>query len=240
MQELKLHRKKIIIISLLLVSLWPLWSNRYDVADWLRNALGMELPVDPRPAGINDLAWAENNYSEEMTELAQKYNVPYEYLMALTVLECSGNKPAGNRFEKHVFRQLQDVKNGGQRKFENIKQEHIKELDEDGIKNLATSWGPFQLMGYKAIPMGINVADMRNDEDAAEVGVKWIKEEYGHFLEKKKWKDAFHYHNTGKRFPLSGRSKTHDPYYVSDGLKYMKYFAERSALPPVYEEKKKK
>ncbi len=240
MQELKQHRKKIIIISLLIVSLWPLWSNRYDVAEWLRNAIGMELPEDPRPAGASDLEWAENNYSEEMTELAQKYNVPYEYLMALTVLECSGNKPAGHRFEKHIFRQLQDVKNGGQRKFENIKQEHIKELDEEGIKNLATSWGPFQLMGYKAIPLGVDVADMRDEDDAAEVGVKWIKEEYGHFLDKKKWKDAFHYHNTGKRFPLSGRSKTHDPYYVSDGLKYMKYFAAHSSLPPVYEEKKKK
>jgi hypothetical protein len=70
--------------------------------------------------------------------------------------------------------------------------------------------------------MKLNIVDIREEEDAAFYAAKWIQEEYGHFLTKKKWKDAFHYHNTGKRFPLNGRSRTHNPYYVSDGVKYMK------------------
>jgi hypothetical protein len=82
-------------------------------------------------------------------------------------------------------------------------------------------------MGYKAIPLGVSISDLRHEDDAAEVGVRWIAQEYGHFLKKKKYKDAFHYHNTGQRFPLSGRPKTHSPYYVSDGLKYMKIFEKR-------------
>lgn len=232
--------KWVIITSILLVVAWLLWRNRYDVAEWVRDKLGYELPVDPRPAGVSDLAWAETNYKDEIAELAKEFDVPYEYLMALLVLECSGEKPAGHRYEKHVFNQLKKVRDGKQRKFENIKQEDLKDLDDEGLTNLATSWGPFQLMGYKVIPMGVNVHDIRNEEDAALYGVQWIKEEYGHFLQKKKWKDAFHYHNTGKRFPLSGNSKTHDPYYVSDGLKYMKYFAEHSPLPPVMDLGKKK
>jgi len=189
--------------------------------------LGIELPEDPRPAGVTDLQWCETNYKDEMLSIAQELDLPYEYLMALAVLECGGNKPAGHRFEKHIFNQLKQVRDGKRNKYENIRQENLAGLDDEGIKNLATSWGPFQLMGYKVIPMNLNITDIRDEEDAAFYAAKWIKEEYRHFLKKKKYKDAFHYHNTGKRFPLSGRSKTHDPYYVSDGIKYMKYFESR-------------
>ena len=79
-------------------------------------------------------------------------------------------------------------------------------------------------MGYKVIPMGINVVDIREETDAEYYGVKWIRDEYGKFLKKKKFKDAFHYHNTGRRFPLDGKPRTHDPYYVQNGIKYMEYF----------------
>jgi hypothetical protein len=206
---------------------YGLYHFRYDVAEWVRTRLGIELPEDPRPAGVSDLQWCEQNYKEEMLEISAKLDLPYEYLMALTVLECSGEKPAGHRFEKHVFAQLKKVRDGKQRKLENIYSKDLQGLDDDGLTNLATSWGPFQLMGYKVIPMGLNIVDIRDEEDAAFYAAKWIKGEYGHFLKKKKWKDAFHYHNTGKRFPLSGRSRTHDPYYVSDGLRYMKYFESR-------------
>lgn len=204
---------------------WLIYYFRYDAAEWLRSRLGIELPEDPRPAGVSDLKWCETNYKDEIGDIAKKLDLPYEYLMALAVLECGGNKPAGHRFEKHVFNQLKQVRDGERRKYENIHQKDLEGLDDDGLKNLATSWGPFQLMGYKVIPMNVNIKDIRDEEDAAFYAAKWIKNEYGHFLKKKKWKDAFHYHNTGKRFPLSGKSKTHDPYYVSDGLKYMKYFA---------------
>ncbi len=213
-------------MALVLIT-FGMYRFRYDVAEWVRTKLGIELPEDPRPAGVSDLQWCEQNYKEEMLDISQKLDLPYEYLMALAVLECSGEKPAGHRYEKHIFNQLKNVRDGKQRKLENIHQKDLNGLDDDGLKNLATSWGPFQLMGYKVIPMGLNIVDIRDEEDAAYYAAKWIKDEYGHFLKKKKWKDAFHYHNTGQRFPLSGRSRTHDPYYVSDGIKYMKYFEGR-------------
>lgn len=197
---------------------------RYEIRDWIWAAFKWELPEDPRPAGISDLEWAATNYSEEVALLSKELELPYEYLMALIVLECSGNKPAGHRFEKGVFNALRRVQEGKSRKFENLSMEALQGCDEACLTNLATSWGPFQLMGYKVIPMGLDVLDIRDEESAARHAAEWIKQEYGHFLAKKKWKDAFHYHNTGDRFPLSGKSRTHDPYYVSDGLKYMRHF----------------
>jgi hypothetical protein len=206
---MKFLRKKIVIIpAILFVAVVLAYPYRYEISEWLQTKLGITLPEDPRPPGVGDLEWCERNYKDEMLELSAKYGVPYEYLMALTVLECSGNKPAGHRFEKHIFRRLEKIKNGGSNRFEGIKTDHLKELDEDGLKNLATSWGPFQLMGYKAIHLDAVVNDLREEEAAAEIGVRWIKKEYGHFLEKGRFKDAFHYHNTGDRFPLSGRPKT--------------------------------
>ncbi len=216
--------KRWLLWAVLLICAVALFRYRYDVAEWVRSHLGIELPEDPRPAGTTDLQWTELNYKEEMTGIAKKLEVPYEYLMALVVLECGGNKPAGHRFEKHVFNQLKKVRDGEQKKFENIRQQDLNGMSDDALKNLATSWGPFQLMGYKVIPMGLIIKDIRDEEDAAYYAAKWIKDEYGRFLMKKKWKDAFHYHNTGRRFPLSGRSRTHDPYYVSDGVRYVKYF----------------
>ncbi|MEZ4799370.1 MAG: hypothetical protein R2809_06270 [Flavobacteriales bacterium] len=200
---------------------------RYEIASAYRSWRGIELPANPRPEGMSTIDWAELNYRDEMLELSTKYNLPYEYLMALCVLECSGDKPAGHRFEKHVKKKLEKLQSGKRDKFENIKANDIDGCNDECLENLSTSWGPFQLMGYKCIALGVNVADLRDEELAAEVGVRWIESEYGNYLSKKKYQDAFHIHNTGQRFPLNGVSKTHSPYYVSDGLRYMKIFKDR-------------
>lgn len=236
MKKFSRYIKKRWFLWLLIVAAgFIIWTARYDIADWFWTKVGNELPQDPRPAGMNDLQWCEKNYKDEMADISTKLGLPYEYLMALAVLECGGDKPAGNRFEKHVYNQLKKVRDGHREKYENIRQKDLLLLDDEGMKNLATSWGPFQLMGYKVIPMGLNITDIRDEEDAALFAAKWIKDEYGEYLAKKKWKDAFHIHNTGKRFPISGKSKTHNPYYVSNGIKHMKFFAKNSPFPVIKE-----
>lgn len=221
--------KRFSILSMLIVILFIGYRLRYDLIDAYRDWTGWTLEENPRPEGISTLEWAEMNYKDEMLELSEKFDLPYEYLMALLVLECGGEKPAGHRYEPGIMKKLEKVKSGTYKKFENIFPHHLEGCDDNCLENLATSWGPFQLMGYKAIPLGVSVSSLRDEEEAAEIGVKWIQQEYGHFLEKKKFKDAFHYHNTGDRFPLSGKSRTHNPYYVSDGIRYMKYFEKRKS-----------
>jgi hypothetical protein len=173
----------------------------------------------------NVLERAKYNYGDEVKEYSDRLNLPYEYFMALIVLECSGNQPSGSRFEPHVFAKLKDVRDGNRRKYENVKPEILANASDDAIKNLATSWGPLQLMGYKCIGMKVNVEDIRG-EDAVFHGMSWVDDEYGQLLRKGKYKDAFHTHNTGRKYPLVGGPKTHDPKYVEKGLQYIKYFSK--------------
>lgn len=219
--------KRLSIIGILFIVSYVGYLYRYEIMGSYRDKFGWDLPENPRPEGMSTIDWAELNYSKQMKELAKEYDVPYSYLMALVILECGGDKPAGRRFEKHIKKKLEKVKKGTVDRLENVRATHLNNCDDGCLENLATSWGPFQLMGYKAVALDATVAQLRHEEKAAEIGVKWIAKEYGHFLRKKKFKDAFHYHNTGQRFPLSGRPKTHSPYYVSDGLRYMKEFDKR-------------
>jgi len=172
---------------------------------------------------LGKLQRAEHNYSKEVREIAAELNLSYEYLMALIVLETSGTKPAGSRFEKHIYKKLIQLQEGKRAKFEDLTPADVQGASDEAIRNLATSWGPFQLMGYKCLGLGVNIRDIR-DEGSLKLGARWIKKEYGHLLKKKRYRDAFHYHNTGKLYPSSGVVKTHDPNYVSKGLTYMDYF----------------
>lgn len=171
----------------------------------------------------NKLELAYYNYSEEVAAAAEEFDLPYAYLMALIVLECSGQKPAGSRFESGIYRRMEQVRSGERRKYEDVKHKQLENASDEALKNLATSWGPFQLMGYKCVGLNVNVDDIRGDK-AVYYGAKWINEEYGDLLRKEKYKDAFHFHNTGRKHPLLGGPRTHDPHYIDRGLKYIAYF----------------
>lgn len=152
----------------------------------------------------NDCARTEVNYGIEVDHYANLYNLPSSYLKALIVLESSGNKPAESRFEKRVFKRIL-LKYKGR-------------LSVAAIKNLSTSWGPFQLMGYQVNKLNIRIRDIRGT-NSVKWGIKWINDTYGNYLREGRFEEAFRIHNTGKP---SGR--TFDPDYVKNGMKYMEYF----------------
>ena len=164
------------------------------------------------------------NYSEDVTRHAATYQLPAEYFLALIVLESSGRKIIPPRFEPHVYERLKEVKQGKRNSYEHVTQAHLADATDDALKNLASSWGPFQLMGYKCLLLDVKVKDIRGPE-AVFWGIHWMNLTYGRELKAGNFRDAFHIHNTGRKFPRSGRSRTHDPAYVERGLKYMKQFA---------------
>ena len=179
----------------------------------------------PSTIGLNSSQLTELNYGQEIEEVAVKYGLPANYLKALVVLECSGNKPVEPRFEKHIFNKLKKVRDVKGRFYERVTHEILHDASDAAIENLAKPWGPFQLMGYKCLQLNVLVNDIRG-EDALDWGAKWIQMEYGHLLEQKRYKDAFHYHNSGRLFPSDGIPATHDPEYVGKGLKLMNYFSK--------------
>jgi hypothetical protein len=167
------------------------------------------------------------NYGDDIMLMADSFDISPYYLKALCMLECSGRKYIKPRFESHVFEKLKQVKYGQLDKFEHVEQHMLTDASDEALKNLASSWGPFQLMGYKCLLLDIKIADIRGD-NAIYWGIKWIDLTYGDLLRKGKYKDSFHIHNTGKPYPKSGKSRTHNPEYVTNGLKWMEFFKNNS------------
>ncbi|MFM9028571.1 MAG: hypothetical protein ACKOQ6_11335 [Bacteroidota bacterium] len=157
-------------------------------------------------------------YGNEVERLANQFNLPSDYLKALITLECSGRRNVPPRFEKHVYAQLKAVRNGTRKSYEGIYADDLKDASDEALKNLSKSWGPFQLMGYKCLHLKIKIDDVRGS-NALYWGVKWINDEYGLLLRSGRFEEAFRKHNTG-----SPTGRTHDPGYVSKGLRHMQYF----------------
>lgn len=166
---------------------------------------------------------ALTNWGEDVKAEAEAQGLSYAYLMALIVLECSGQRPCNKRKEPKRFENLRAVRDGQRSRFENIGTQDVHDASDEALWNLATSWGPFQIMGYKCIGLKVRVADIRG-EQGLHHGARWIREDYGHLLSKERYKDAFHWHNAGSTFPANGKSRTHDPDYVSNGLAHMAWF----------------
>lgn len=163
------------------------------------------------------------NYGKKIDAAAKSFNISKEYLKALCMLECSGRFPTNPRYEKYIYSKLKLVKTGFLKKFEHVTPDLLKDANDEAIQNLSTSWGPFQLMGYKCLLLGINIKDIREDSSIY-WGAKWIDMTYGKYLRKRQYSDAFHIHNTGQPIPINNIPKTFDPNYITLGLKYMKYF----------------
>lgn len=159
----------------------------------------------------------EENYGNEVDKYALQYQIPAHYLKALIVLESSGKKEVKPRFEKNVYKDLKEVQSG-KKSLEKITANDLKGCSDEALRNLASSWGPFQLMGYKCLQLGIQVQDLRG-EDAVKWAIHWINLTYGDYLRQGNFEAAFRIHNTG-----SPTGRTHDTNYVKNGMKHMKMF----------------
>lgn len=171
--------------------------------------------------GGRDIALA--NYGKSVDSLAKIFDLSPEYLMALIMLESSGRKKVPVRFEKRIYKQLLMTQKGKLATFEQISTDKLKNYSNKELKKLACSYGPFQIMGYKSIELNIPLAKLTGKHHLY-WAIKWINTNYGDFIRNKEFKDAFHIHNAGKKYPENGKAETFDPKYVERGLEYMKYF----------------
>jgi hypothetical protein len=179
-----------------------------------------------RKIGLGNYQNVIVNYGKEIDIAAARYDVSPAFLRSLCALESSGKSSPGSRFEPHVYERLKKLKRGEISVYDGLNPTDLANCSDDALRNLATSWGPFQLMGYKCLELGIAVNDLRG-EKSVEHSVKWISKSYGHLIRAKKYEDAFHFHNTGRLVPTIGRYLTHDKSYIPRGIKYMQYFVKK-------------
>lgn len=167
-----------------------------------------------------------DNYGAQVEQICQEMVLPSAYFKALIVLECSGESPPKSRYERHVYRRLYQVKTGKRKRYGSITRQQLKKFSKRQLKDLATSWGPLQVMGYQSLAMKIPVNWLK-EEYALYYSMLWAQNAYGKYLKKRDFKNAFHIHNTGKPLPRSGKSRTYDPNYIKKGMKYIKIFEEQ-------------
>lgn len=162
----------------------------------------------------------KKNYSQQVDQICKEKQLPANFFKALIILESSADKKPKSRFEKHIYQRLLQVKHGKRKVFTGLKQKDLRRYSDTDLKMLATSWGPFQIMGYHVIRMGITVDALRG-KNAIKHGVRWCNQNYGRYLKNRNFKDAFHIHNTGKPFPKHLIPQTYDPAYVFKGILFM-------------------
>ncbi|MFT7591814.1 MAG: hypothetical protein ACI9UJ_001743 [bacterium] len=163
------------------------------------------------------------NYKEDVLVASKEYDLPPAYLLSLIVLESSGRKIVPQRYENHIYQKLDDVARSKKKSLEGIKPNDLHGLSDGELQKLASSWGPFQIMGYKCFEIDVSVEALQG-KNAVKNGAKWINKNYGDYLRKGHFKDAFHLHNTGKPYPSIGPPQTYHKEYVPKGLKYVGEF----------------
>jgi len=173
------------------------------------------------------LLLVNQNYGDSINKYANIYKLDSCFLKALVMLESGGQKVIRPRFEKHIFVRLKKLKNNEIAQYEGIFPKDFVKITDEKLKIYASSWGPFQLMGYQMIYMKKPV-EILNKKEGIKYSIAWINKEYGHLIRAKKFKDAFHRHNTGSNYPKFGPPQTHDPQYVNKGLKFMLFYKKNA------------
>lgn len=152
-----------------------------------------------------------------------------EFLAGLVAVESNGRENA-LRFEFHVFAKLKQVRDGSLLQYNKIRRSQIEGASDDALKNLATSFGATQTMGWWSIHLGITVADLRDPAQHLEHAVKLLLMNAGRYVREDNWPSALRIWNTGRP-----GGKTHDPDYVHNAGLVMDAYALLPPLPHAIE-----
>jgi hypothetical protein len=185
--------------------------------------------------------------------------VPASFVAALTANE-SGGDPAARAFEPGIFKELQAVLSGQEPRWGSLVAEDLRhavatELEvqsgqshaiqnspvsglsaqEEALRQLATSWGLTQIMGYHIIHRGRTIQDLLNPLTHYRLAVELL-EEFGKRFRLDLSADAealFRTWNTGRP-----DGKTADPAYALRGIQRMRIYTAivRAHRPSIRED----
>lgn len=154
----------------------------------------------------------------EIDSAVRDTEIPPSYLAALISLE---SHPPGNRdsrrFEPKVFQRLLELKNEG-KPFARIARKQVQGLGEAELRELATSYGLTQVMGYHCLDLGCSIRDLAGSYHLL-WSVAYIRRHYLNQVIRKEWSACFRIHNTGRAEGVTSRDD-----YAEKGLLRMKYY----------------
>ena len=104
-------------------------------------------------------------------------------------------------------------------------QRALAAIEDEVLRELATSWGPTQIMGYHMVGRGGTVRDLLDSEFHYRVALELLaefSEEYQLDLAHE-FQEMFRCWNTGQPY-----GETYDPDYVPNGLRRMGLYRERA------------
>lgn len=159
-----------------------------------------------------------HSLNEEIDEAVEGTEIPPEYLAALISLE---SHPAGNRdsrrFEPGIYERLLELKYSGE-PFGYIPRRKVENLNDEKLRELATSYGLTQIMGYHCLELGCSIEDLKGEFHLL-WAVAYIRDHYGKQVKQKDWDACFRIHNTGRADGTTARKD-----YVEKGLRRMEYY----------------
>ncbi|MBE7440546.1 MAG: hypothetical protein HS115_18995 [Spirochaetales bacterium] len=139
------------------------------------------------------------------------------YLAALISLE---SHPPGNsdsaRFEAKIYERLLRAQAG--EPYGQITARELSGHSDGELRELATSYGLTQIMGFHCLRLGCSIIDLKGPYHL-EWASAWMQRMYGKHARKKDWTSCFRIHNTGRP-----NGKTHRADYVEKGLLRMAYY----------------
>ena len=159
-----------------------------------------------------------HSLNEEITLAVKGTDIDPAYLAALISLESHppGNKKS-KRFEENVYKRLLELKNDG-RSFGRISRSAILNRSDNEIRDLATSFGLTQIMGFHCLDLGCSPDDLKGNYHL-QWAAAWMQKNYGKKAKQEDWPSCFRIHNTGHP-----RGETFRKDYVERGLARMAYY----------------
>lgn len=140
-------------------------------------------------------------------------------------------RPEAKRFEPGVYRDLIDLRDKGwcivngktHDHYSGIRQSQLQGLSDDALRNLATSWGMSQIMGWHCINnLHCSIGDLRNPDKHLFYTIQLLKiGESGKYLLRGDLPSVLRIWNTG-----NANGKTYHESYVDNALLVRKHYVQ--------------
>lgn len=153
--------------------------------------------------------------------------VPEDFLAGFTGVEAGVDRhsgqinPAASRFEKGVYHKLLSVRDGLRSSWSKITTRDLTGLSDAAIRNLATSWGLTQIMGWHLIHnLKGTIQDLRDLDKHLYFTVELLVVTAEPHILSKRFDNVLRIWNAG-----SANGKTFDDDYVDNALLVRKHYA---------------